>query len=108
MQGYTEAVDMWSAGVIIFILLAGYAPFDDENDVVLYQKIRRGEHDMGDSVWDVISPDARDLVVRALTASYCSTMLIIHVAAFAHHSTDGEGHDSAVVLPIITLLHRCQ
>ncbi|BDA41023.1 Calcium/calmodulin-dependent protein kinase type 1 [Coccomyxa sp. Obi] len=64
--GYTEAVDMWSAGVIIFILLAGYAPFDDDNDVMLYQKIKRGEHDMGDSVWDVISPDARDLVEKLL------------------------------------------
>lgn len=67
VQGYTEAVDMWSAGVIIFILLAGYAPFDDDNDVMLYQKIKRGEHDMGDAVWDVISPEARDLVVGALS-----------------------------------------
>ncbi len=56
---------MWSAGVIIFIMLAGYAPFDDDNDVALYRKIRRGEHDMGDPVWEEsISPLARDLVVR--------------------------------------------
>lgn len=56
---------MWSVGVIIFILLAGYAPFDDDSDAVLYQKIRKGEHDMGDPIWLTISPDARDLVVRA-------------------------------------------
>ena len=66
---------MWSAGVIIFILLAGYAPFDDDNDVALYQKIRRGEHDMGDPVWDTISPLARDLVVHPHSA-----YMLLHVA----------------------------
>lgn len=66
---------MWSAGVIIFILLAGYAPFDDDNDVALYQKIRRGEHDMRDPVWDTISPLARDLVVHPH-----SSHILLHVA----------------------------
>ena len=87
MQGYTAAVDMWSAGVIIFILLAGYAPFDDDNDVMLYQKIKRGEHDMGDSVWNVISPDARDLVVGALTALQCFFLLKNGTFLGAQHST---------------------
>ncbi|KAK9916463.1 hypothetical protein WJX75_002871 [Coccomyxa subellipsoidea] len=72
--GYSEAVDMWSAGVIIFILLAGYAPFDDDNDVALYQKIRRGEHDMGDPVWDTISPLARDLVEKLLVVDPASRL----------------------------------
>eukprot|EP00951_Prasinocladus_malaysianus_P028106 scaffold254896_cov19-Prasinocladus_malaysianus.AAC.1 len=41
VQEYTPAVDMWSVGVILFILLSGYSPFDDENDAMLFQKIRQ-------------------------------------------------------------------
>ncbi len=63
-QGYTEAVDIWSAGVIVFILLSGYAPFDDDNDVVLYQKIRAGDLDMDDPVWRTVSPAATDFLVH--------------------------------------------
>ena len=50
--------------MIVFILLSGYAPFDDDNAAVLYQKIRRGELDMDDPVWEIVSPGSKDFVVR--------------------------------------------
>ncbi|XP_058497504.1 maternal embryonic leucine zipper kinase [Solea solea] len=37
--------DVWSMGVLLFALLCGYLPFDDENCVVLYRKIMRGKYD---------------------------------------------------------------
>lgn len=37
--------DVWSMGVLLFALLCGYLPFDDENCVVLYRKITRGHYD---------------------------------------------------------------
>ena len=40
---YGKAVDMWSIGVICFILLGGYPPFHDENKALLYKKIKRGQ-----------------------------------------------------------------
>jgi serine/threonine protein kinase len=61
---------MWSAGVIIFILLCGYAPFDDDNDAVLYQKIRRGDIDKNDAAWNLLSPASRDFVVSLLFCLY--------------------------------------
>lgn len=50
--------------MIIFILLSGYAPFDDDNDAVLYQKIRTGALDMKDPAWEAVSPGSKDFVVR--------------------------------------------
>uniref|UniRef100_A0A7N8X472 Maternal embryonic leucine zipper kinase n=1 Tax=Mastacembelus armatus TaxID=205130 RepID=A0A7N8X472_9TELE len=37
--------DVWSMGVLLFALLCGYLPFDDENCMALYRKIARGRYD---------------------------------------------------------------
>ena len=54
-------------GVILFILLSGYSPFDDENDAVLFEKIKKGEYDADDPIWDQVSLPAKDLVVCPLS-----------------------------------------
>lgn len=63
---YSPACDMWSVGIIMFILLSGYSPFDDEVDAVLFQKIKSGKYDADDPVWDTISAEAKDLIARLL------------------------------------------
>ena len=40
---YGKAVDVWSIGVISYILLCGYPPFYDENDANLFAQILKGE-----------------------------------------------------------------
>ncbi|KAF5196351.1 Cbl-interacting protein kinase [Thalictrum thalictroides] len=43
-RGYDGATaDLWSCGVILFVLLAGYLPFDDSNLMTLYKKISMAE-----------------------------------------------------------------
>ncbi|KAK6154782.1 hypothetical protein DH2020_009030 [Rehmannia glutinosa] len=43
-KGYDAAkVDIWSCGVILFVLMAGYLPFHDQNVMAMYKKIHKGE-----------------------------------------------------------------
>jgi serine/threonine protein kinase len=64
---YGKAVDMWSIGVIIFILLGGYPPFSDNNQSKLYKKIKAGQFEFHPDYWGSISKEAKDLIVKLLT-----------------------------------------
>ena len=53
---------MWSAGVVLFILLGGYPPFYSESEPVLFDLIRRGQWGFKDKVWKGITTGAKDLI----------------------------------------------
>lgn len=54
--------DIWSCGIILFALLTGHLPFDDDNIRVLLRKVQAGRY----SIPSYVSPEARDLISRIL------------------------------------------
>eukprot|EP00735_Rhodelphis_limneticus_P003077 TRINITY_DN142_c0_g1::TRINITY_DN142_c0_g1_i1::g.14414::m.14414 TRINITY_DN142_c0_g1::TRINITY_DN142_c0_g1_i1::g.14414 ORF type:complete len:368 (+),score=139.29,sp/P25323/MYLKA_DICDI/47.37/1e-82,Pkinase/PF00069.20/2.1e-71,Pkinase_Tyr/PF07714.12/5.8e-32,Kdo/PF06293.9/3.6e+02,Kdo/PF06293.9/0.0002,Kinase-like/PF14531.1/0.00012,Pox_ser-thr_kin/PF05445.6/0.00043,APH/PF01636.18/89,APH/PF01636.18/0.1,RIO1/PF01163.17/0.024,YrbL-PhoP_reg/PF10707.4/0.058 TRINITY_DN142_c0_g1_i1:69-1106(+) len=61
-RGYGTSCDIWSAGVIFYIMLCGYPPFFDENTPTLFDTIMAGKFDFPSPEWDVISKEAKSLI----------------------------------------------
>jgi calcium-dependent protein kinase len=59
---YDDLCDIWSAGVILYVFLSGFPPFFDDNDGVVYEKIKEGKYVMEGGSWDHVSADAKDLI----------------------------------------------
>lgn len=66
---YTEAVDLWSIGVIVYILLCGLMPFYGETDAIMFRRIKQGKFKFLSPHWDDISDDAKDFVSHLLKVS---------------------------------------
>ncbi|XP_032899706.1 serine/threonine-protein kinase Chk2 isoform X2 [Amblyraja radiata] len=64
---YSKAVDCWSLGVILFICLAGYPPFSDQNkEMALRDQIIKGHYRFIRDYWVNVSETAKDLVKKLL------------------------------------------
>ncbi|KAL0112248.1 hypothetical protein PUN28_011952 [Cardiocondyla obscurior] len=60
-EGVSYAADMWSVGIITYILLSGISPFKGANDRETLKKIREGKWDFDDR-WKNISNEAQDFI----------------------------------------------
>ncbi|RHY13040.1 hypothetical protein DYB25_008499, partial [Aphanomyces astaci] len=78
-EPYGKPVDVWSVGVITYILLVGYMPFHGNTQVELFSRIKHAEYDCPDD----LSPDAQDFLSKMLVVApverYTVDQLLCHV-----------------------------
>ncbi|XP_076002070.1 phosphorylase kinase, gamma 1a (muscle) isoform X2 [Genypterus blacodes] len=80
--GYGSAVDIWSAGVIMYTLLAGSPPFWHRKQMLMLRMILAGTYDFTSPEWDDRSDTAKDLISRMLVVNprqrYTATDVLSH------------------------------
>ena len=63
---YDSRCDIWSLGVLMFLLLTGKPPFYGENEKITIQRIQKARLDFSHPIWEKLSPYARELVEHLL------------------------------------------
>jgi calcium/calmodulin-dependent protein kinase I len=63
---YGKPVDMWSFGVITYILLGGYPPFSDDRKERLARRIQTGTFEFHLQYWGNVSDEAKDFITKLL------------------------------------------
>ena len=63
---YDEKCDLWSIGVILYILLTGRPPFDGNDDEEILENVKKGVYDKWSYPFPLLSSQAKDLIVKLL------------------------------------------
>jgi len=67
MEGtYDKSVDLWSIGVITYVLLCGFPPFYGKSQAMLFEKILNADFDFPEPEWTQISAEAKDFINHLL------------------------------------------
>lgn len=61
-QPYDQSCDMWSVGVVIYVMLCGYTPFREKTQDKIFERIKAGEYKFDRADWSMISAEAKDLI----------------------------------------------
>ncbi|XP_051141702.1 calcium-dependent protein kinase 17-like [Andrographis paniculata] len=103
---YGPEVDIWSIGVMLYILLSGVPPFWAETENGIFNAILRGHVDFASDPWPSISHGAKDLIKKMLNADPKQRMTAFEVLNHPWIKEDGEAPDTPIDNAVLNRLKQ--
>jgi serine/threonine protein kinase len=80
--GYGVSCDIWSMGIILYIMLCGFPPFYNESMPKLFDDIMKKPHEYPSPEWDPISDDAKDLLNQMMAKDPAQVAVLFSLPPF--------------------------
>ncbi|KAF7851970.1 hypothetical protein BT93_L1669 [Corymbia citriodora subsp. variegata] len=105
-KNYGPEADVWSAGVILYILLSGVPPFWGETEEEIFEEVLHGDLDFSSDPWPNISESAKDLVRRMLVRNPKKRITAHHVLCHPWVQVDGVAPDKPLDSAVLSRLKQ--
>ncbi|PKU84011.1 calcium-dependent protein kinase 26 [Dendrobium catenatum] len=103
---YGPEADVWTAGVILYILLSGVPPFWAETQQGIFEAVLKGHVDFDSEPWPLISDSAKDLIRRMLCPSPKDRLTAHEVLCHPWICENGVAPDQALDPAVLTRLKQ--
>ncbi|XP_076922948.1 calcium-dependent protein kinase 19-like [Bidens hawaiensis] len=103
---YGKEIDIWSAGVMLYILLSGVPPFWAETEKGIFDAVLEGYIDFESDPWPSISPSAKNLVRRMLTQDPKKRITSAQVLEHPWIREDGEASDKPIDSAVLSRMKQ--
>ncbi|CAK9163942.1 unnamed protein product [Ilex paraguariensis] len=103
---YGKEIDIWSAGVMLYILLSGVPPFWAETEKGIFDAILKGDIDFDSQPWPSISKSAKDLVQKMLTQDPKRRITAAQVLEHPWLREGGEASDKPIDNAVLSRLKQ--
>ncbi|KAL4592796.1 hypothetical protein LXL04_005801 [Taraxacum kok-saghyz] len=103
---YGAEADIWSAGVILYILLSGVPPFWGETEQSIFDAVLRGNLDFISDPWPSISSSAKDLVKKMLKSDPKERLTAVEVLNHPWMREDGDAPDKPIDIAVLTRMKQ--
>ncbi|KAF5193570.1 Calcium-dependent protein kinase [Thalictrum thalictroides] len=103
---YGPEVDIWSIGVMLYILLCGVPPFWAESETGIFNAILRGHVDFTSDPWPSISSGAKDLVRKMLNSDPKQRLTAFQVLDHPWIKEDGDAPDTPLDNAVLSRLKQ--
>ncbi|XP_057809807.1 calcium-dependent protein kinase 2 [Salvia miltiorrhiza] len=103
---YGKEVDIWSAGVMLYILLSGVPPFWGDSERAIFDAVLRGNVDFETKPWPSISQSAKDLVRRMLTHDPKKRITAAQVLEHPWIKEGGEASDKPIDSAVLSRMKQ--
>ncbi|XP_058222485.1 calcium-dependent protein kinase 1 isoform X1 [Rhododendron vialii] len=105
-RSYGAEADIWSAGVILYILLSGVPPFWGENEQGIFDAVLRGNLDFASDPWPSISSSAKDLVKKMLQSDPKERLSATEVLNHPWIREDGDASDKPIDIAVLSRMKQ--